>query len=296
MIGRFERIMLNMFNALLLPIKAIRAGALLSIKMSYRPSVRKCIIIGNGPSLNDSLSGEDPWYLDGVTVCMGEFARTDFYKKVKPRIYYLVDPQYYMADIPEAGKRERDALFAKLAEDTDWPLLVVAPIRAKKENVLPSLAERNKNISFWYYKNIVYDGPPLVMNYLFKKNIAMPRPQNTLIAAIYFSLNMGFNRIMLVGADHSWTENIEMDEKNTLKIRNNYHYYDADGKGSVPFIKDTSGNVFKMHELMEAMYHTFRGYFVLQAYAVYLGAKISNASGKSFIDAFERISPSGRAK
>ena len=56
----------------------------------------------------------------------------------------------------------------------------------------------------------------------------------------------------------------------------------------MPNKKDPNGAVFKMHEFLDALSITFRGYFILKDYADYLGAKIYNCSKKSYIDAFER--------
>jgi hypothetical protein len=52
--------------------------------------------------------------------------------------------------------------------------------------------------------------------------------------------------------------------------------------------------VFKMHEFLKNLSGMFAGYIELENYAKYLGAKVYNASGKSYIDAFERYEISSR--
>jgi hypothetical protein len=54
-------------------------------------------------------------------------------------------------------------------------------------------------------------------------------------------------------------------------------------------MRTNRGDVFKMHEFLQALAITFEGYFFLEDYARFMRSKIYNASKKSYIDAFERL-------
>ncbi|MEG8947848.1 hypothetical protein [Rosettibacter firmus] len=49
------------------------------------------------------------------------------------------------------------------------------------------------------------------------------------------------------------------------------------------------GKKYYIHDIFRKLHYAFKGYFILKDYADFLGAKIYNASSKSYIDAFERI-------
>jgi hypothetical protein len=124
---------------------------------------------------------------------------------------------------------------------------------------------------------------------VYRLNLGAPILQNTLIAGIFFALNMGFRKIYIFGADHSWLEETVMRNDNVLCIRQGYHFFDRDDQELVPNRKSNQGEVFKMHEFLKALSITFEGYIFLEDYALRIGAKVYNASSKSYIDAFERI-------
>ena len=53
----------------------------------------------------------------------------------------------------------------------------------------------------------------------------MPRPHNVLIPSIILSMRMGFKKIYLAGADHSWLKEIFVSEDNEVFLTQK-HFYD----------------------------------------------------------------------
>jgi hypothetical protein len=49
------------------------------------------------------------------------------------------------------------------------------------------------------------------------------------------------------------------------------------------------GKEYRIHDVFRKLYLAFKGYFVLNDYAKEKNVKILNASKRSYIDAFERI-------
>ena len=139
-----------------------------------------------------------------------------------------------------------------------------------------------------YYNCLAVDGFDKFKNFCYKCNLASPHIQNVLVAALYLSINIGFKKIYLVGADHSWMQNVFVNKRNVL-LTSDEHFYDKESTNAKPWYKDAAQtDTFKMHEIMLAMYKTFSGYYVLKEYAKLFNANIYNCSEISYIDAFER--------
>jgi hypothetical protein len=107
-----------------------------------------------------------------------------------------------------------------------------------------------------------------------------------LIPAIYLAINTGFKRIVLFGADHSWHEEIKVDDSNSVTV-NHEHFYDKQDV-RLPMYK-LDGKKYFLHDIFRKLHYAFKGYFILNNYAGYMSAKIQNASSRSYIDAFEKI-------
>lgn len=102
------------------------------------------------------------------------------------------------------------------------------------------------------------------------------------------ALYLGFNKIFLFGADHSWMKDIWVDEENNVLLQQK-HFYDLDK--AVPRHMDYLGKgKRKMHEVLIKFYHSFKGYFEIDAYSKSQGKIIYNCTPGSYIDAFKRIS------
>jgi hypothetical protein len=113
----------------------------------------------------------------------------------------------------------------------------------------------------------------------------MPRPHNVLIPTIYLAINLGFKKIFLFGADHSWHEEIKVDNKNLMTV-NHQHFFENQ-EVRMPMYRLDGTNYF-IHDIFRKLCLAFKGYFVLREYADFRKAAIKNASSKSYIDAFEK--------
>ena len=206
-----------------------------------------CIILGNGPSLTDSLSDGAAFLRDKTVFCMGDFAVSQQYGVIKPEFYLFIDPAHYSANVSAEFKDLQKSTLGALIAKTDWPLKVLTPLQAKKEGVLKKLERENKHIQIVYFKNIETLGFKGFRNFVYKLNIGSPILQNSLIAGIFFALNIGFKTIYVLGADHSWLEDTAVTDHNILCIKKGYHFFDQEEVTLVPNKKDPNGAVFKMH-------------------------------------------------
>ena len=118
----------------------------------------------------------------------------------------------------------------------------------------------------------------------------MPQSQNVLVASIFLAMNIEFKKIIIAGADHTWHQNLHLDEQNILYIKDIHFYNNEEKINYRPFNKGLHINeTFKIHEIFALWAKAFYGYIALEDYAKYKSCKIYNASEVTFIDAFERL-------
>jgi hypothetical protein len=197
----------------------------------------------------------------------------------------LAAPEFWLIKTSDYFKEQKENLINSLTNKTGWEMLVLIPFQAKDSEFVRRVS-KNNFIKFLFYNNTPVEGLQSISHLLFRLNLGMPRPHNVLIPSIFLSLNLGFKKITIFGADHSWHEEIKIDESNTVTV-NHEHFYDG-SKVQMPMYK-LEGEKYFIHDVFRKLHFAFKGYFVLRAYAESLGAKILNASSKSYIDAFERI-------
>ena len=118
----------------------------------------------------------------------------------------------------------------------------------------------------------------------------MPRFFNVLGPCMQVAINLGFKNIYVVGADHSWFKDIEIDDQNRM-IRRDTHFYSVDKEiKPTPMFDPFTRKTVSMGKFMEAMQRVMNSYYFVQDYAKSRGARVINASSLSYIDAFERKS------
>ena len=243
-----------------------------------------CVILGNGPSLKKSLSDHKNFLFKKSLICVNAFSVSDQYDEFKPQYYVILDNSFWDSN----GKVILDTV-AALKEKTTWPVKLYLPIKASKYKRFEELAAANSNIKLHYYNYTVFKGFAGISHWFYTKNLAMPQSQNVLVASIFIAINSGFKEILIVGADHTWHENMHVNENNVLCLKD-VHFYDNELKTTyIPFKKGMDlKETFKVHEIFATWAKTFYGYIALEKYSNYKKCKIYNASEVSFIDAFER--------
>ena len=246
-----------------------------------------CVILANGPSLRESLKTNRAFIEKHKNLVVNNFVYSDYYSEVKPNYYVLNSPEYFMEKGPGPMHEDmRERVFGGIVEKTTWPMFVFVPMIAAKTDVWKKRLAQNKNLKVVYYNSTPVEGAFSIIKYLFKYNMGMSRPHNVLIPSLFVTLNMGFKKIFLFGADHSWLEELRVNEDNRLAV-NHEHFYDAAKEVGVMYKLD--GNSYKIHEALRKLYLAFKGYWVILDYAHTLNAEIYNATPKSYIDAFVRV-------
>ena len=109
-------------------------------------------------------------------------------------------------------------------------------------------------------------------------------------------INLGFKKIFVAGADHSWLKELFVTELNEVLLSQK-HFYDKETLNEEtdknkptpkPMYLGGTGQTRKLHEVLLKFYYSFRSYWDIKNYAEALSVSILNITPGSYIDAFER--------
>lgn len=254
-----------------------------------KTSEKPCLILGNGPSLNDTLAENSAEVLQSFDLmAVNAAAEQHTYTELKPNLYVLNAVSYFQndEDLSDFYISAKRSLFKALLEKTTWNLLLIVPFRAKKSLEFQSILSQNKNLKACYFNQTPIEGLNFYSNLLFKMGLGMPRPHNVLIPGIMSAIGLGYKTIVLVGADHSWLKELSVNDKNEALLRH-VHFYATDGSKPMK-VEDRIERPRKLHEVVEKFYLSFKSYWEIRTYSQWRDVKIYNASTHSMIDAFER--------
>lgn len=246
----------------------------------------ECVVLGNGPCLTKDLELHGDFIANRKKFCVNLFAFSDEYIKVKPEYYVLAAPEFWLTHTTEFHKNQRTKLANYIYERTSWQMKLLIPFAAKNCDLVNKIISNSK-VEIIYFNQTPVEGLAFINMMMFKSNLGMPRPHNVLIPTIFLSLNLGFNKLFIFGADHSWHEEIRVDSSNNVTI-NHQHFFEQKETRFAMYKLD--GQEYHIHDIFRKLHFAFKGYFILARYAEYMNAKIYNASSKSYIDAFEKIS------
>lgn len=268
----YIRIVKNNFRAIRFPYKKRMNG--------------RIYVMGNGPSLNASIDFLLSKNNKSTFIAVNDFAVSDIYNMVKPRYYIMVDNAYW-DDACNSNPRDialRETVFSNLVKKTDWELSVFIPDYAYKSGCFKQLINNCKiDIIPFNRFEIKAEKTDFYFNNLLKNNTGYFN--NVLANAIYCSINLGFDELCILGAEHSWTEDIRVNDKNQVcTIKKHFFENDSD---LIPWQK-SDGGIFSMAEILNALTHHFQAYELLAEYAERNHVKVYNMTRGSFIDAFER--------
>ena len=260
----------------------------LIIRKNFRNYIKKdchtenVYILGNGPSLNLALEKIND--ATNTKICVVNFAiLSPLFKKIKPHYYVVADPLFFNRPIND----KRIIQTIQELNKVDWNLTMFIPYTYYKKYKLEITSSYIHIIPFntnAFHENMTFKN---LKYYIYKKGLACPRVQNVIIACIYCMINSGYKNIYLYGVEHSWTEQLLVNDNNQVCLKD-IHFYDKDEVKITPWMKGPN-EAFKMHEILRTLSYMFIGYHDLQDYANYLGdVNIVNKTKKSFIDAFKK--------
>lgn len=283
--NRIQKLLSEIFQSLFSFVKIVLLSHFAVQIRKKDVAADEAVILANGPGLKNDLLQSGSLIRKRLKFCVNFFALSNEYQSLKPEYYILAAPEFWLEKTSEYFRTQKESLITALLTKTDWKMNLFIPFQAV-DSEFHSAVKKNPNIKFIFYNNTPVEGLKSVSHLLFRVNLGMPRPHNVLIPSIFLALNLGFKKITLFGADHSWHEEIKVDPLNKVTV-NHEHFYDGE-KIRMPMYK-LEGEEYYIHDIFRKLHFAFKGYFVLKTYAESIGASILNGSNKSYIDAFERI-------
>lgn len=236
------------------------------------------VIMGNGPSLKQTIEHEVNKLAEHPLMAVNYAIRSDEFFELKPQYYTMIDPAFFTGYEQEGNVRN---LWRSMIESVDWPMTIFVPAKAN----VPADVSTNKNLLIERINPIGVEGFAWLEDWAFRTGRGMPRPRNVLIGSLMVGLKLGYKKIYVVGADHTWTENLQVNERNELCAVENHFYKEGDSDHAA---RASIYRGVRMHQMMYSLYVAFKSYFAIERYARKSGVEIINATPHSFIDAFER--------
>ncbi len=265
------------------------------LRLKFRNSLPKTgtwvdelIILANGPSLNTSLEAYPEEFENKELMAVNQFVLSDQYERLKPRHYTLLDIGFFTSNTIPRVREITEKLIDRFIAKTDWPMTLYFPKEGKNSQLHVSLRASGKPFNFVFFNRTNVDGFQALRHWAYRCNLGMPKPQNVLVGCLMLGLVMRFNKIIIYGADHSWIENIQINDSNEL-ISLEKHFYDAHKKG-IPTKREHPETLQQshLHDYLYDLARTFSSYHLIRRFADAQQAEIINASAISYIDAFDR--------
>lgn len=266
------------------------------VKLPENPStvknIRKLcgslVVIGNGPSLNETLKNQ----LDKVTakdcIVVNSFCKTEYYEKIKPRLYLLADSAFFY-EVSAMSERLKEVVYETLKyliSKTTWDLNLVVPHMANGSYFINEVT-KNPYIHVFYYNSIDLSGSTEKAKYeLWDENLVPPPAQTCLNTCVWLGIFLRYKKLYIIGADTSWIEDLHVDQENNMIYSIDKHFY---GEKKIYLYSDVEGKIpQKLHEEINCISRALSSYWELKEYADYAGVEVYNASAYSLIDAYER--------
>ncbi|MDE6668941.1 MAG: hypothetical protein K2K26_04555 [Muribaculaceae bacterium] len=264
---------------------ALRSRRVPALKTEVR--VRPLTVMGNGPSLRGVLEGDRAVLRDCDLMAVNFAPNTSAFFELKPQYLVLADPHFF-----NVSAENSDSNVVRLWENlhrVNWPLQLLVPVRfTSVARVLAYGAgqhKENDKLQIKTFNTTPAEGVRSVSHWLFDRGLAMPRPRNVLIASLMLGIWLGYKDIRIVGADHTWSQSLWVDEMNRV-VSVQPHFYE-DKKDELDRVAAEYAG-YHLHDILRSLTVAFESYHHIAAYAVRHGVKITNLTPGSMIDAFPR--------
>lgn len=240
----------------------------------------RIIIFGNGPSFADNIRDDFDFLVSAPSLAVNFAANTPEFVRLKPDYYVLADPHFFTAGTDVNVDRLWNSILA-----SSWNMTLFVPakyVKAVKERLNPV-----SDVTVMGFNPVGVMGFRCFRHLAYRLGLGMPRPRNVLIPSIMIAVGIGFDEIVILGADHSWMRTLSVtDENEVVSVQPHFYKDTADEERRVRH--EYRG--IRLHQIVESFAIAFRSYHDIRDYCDSLCRKVRivNATPGSFIDAFER--------
>lgn len=240
---------------------------------------RQLVILGNGPSLRHTIEEDFDLLMASDLMAVNFAANSPEFFRLRPKYYVMADAHFF-------NSIRTDKNVAKLWENfgrVSWDMTLLLP--SKFKHFAKPLMMHTQGIKTSYFNLTPVEGFKWLSHSIFSMGLGMPRPRNVLIPAIMEGIRMGYKKILLSGADHSWTKTLDVDKENFV-VSIQPHFYE-DNEDEHRRVRETYKGL-RLHDVLESMTIAFRGYWHIADYAKKKKVEIINITPGSMIDAFRK--------
>ncbi|MBR6375789.1 MAG: hypothetical protein IKR91_06115 [Alloprevotella sp.] len=272
----FQTLVQSIISLLSVALFSSRSAARDVRKLAEKEKRHRCIILGTGPSMQDTMEKHLSRLKTEDTLVVNMFCNSPYFFDLKPKYYVLVDPRFFYENVnfPRIVRKRKELLEA--LPRVDWPMTLFLPSILAKSSYAKKL-RAFPSIDICFYNLTPVDGFIKLNHYLFRKNLGMPTAQNVTCGSVFLMTNLGYEEIYMVGAEHDWLDHFYINNDNQL-IMGDKHFY-----GDEKIIADKTLSTW-----LGQLRLVFRCYERLAEYAAYRGTKVYNSTPNSHIDSFER--------
>lgn len=237
------------------------------------------VVLGNGPSLNETISRHEPLLASMPTIAVNFMANSPIFHRLKPAYYVLADPLFFTGTDLENVSSLWNAL-----SKVDHDMVLCVP-RQRIKTARKLLGSSCRKVAVFGFNFVGASGFAWLEKALYSRGLAMPRPRNVLVPAIMTAIRAGYKDIYVAGADHSWLETLRVNDDNHV-VSIQPHFY-TDSKKELARSEKEYRNI-RLHELLDSFRIAFASYHTLRRFADSAGVNVYNSTPRSYIDAFDR--------
>lgn len=250
------------------------------------------LILATGPSSTQFWQSEnyrDRWKKESYDICLMNdafFKYKDIVFQVKPKFYCLMDSYYFDKNAVTADEIKRLQNYKekrKILNEVDWKMVLIIPggvsvdwlnnptIEVVRLNTI-AMNREDFPRRFWFYQ----------------KNWMCPGRNNVVHSALYFAITFGYRQIALVGGEFNYWKNVYLNRERHV-IQEIEHCYEASMlERRYDLEEDYHGHrEGTMYAYLLRLADTFSIYHFIREYADMMGARITNYSEGTMIEAFE---------
>lgn len=248
-------------------------------RRAKRQPGRSIVIMGNGPSLRQTIDNRRDWLAAHDLMAVNFAANTPEFAELRPQHYILADGHFMAAPGTDPNV---DRLWQALAA-VSWPMTLW--VAAKNASKARRLLGDNHNVTVKTFNLTPLEGYEALVHPLIDAGAGMPRPRNVMIPAIITAIRQGYGTVLLAGADHTWTRTLSVDDDNFV-VSVQPHFYKDNEEEHTRVRAAYAG--LHLHDVLGSMTIAFRSYWHVRRYADSRGVKVLNCTPGSMIDAFDR--------
>ena len=199
---------------------------LMSRRSTVKPTAKsgeEIVVLGNGPSLNDTIAHHADFLACRRKIAVNFAANTPVFRELRPDYYVLADPHFFSASDPNVDK------LWNAFNAIDWPMTLFVPATTRTNSRIRNIKAANSMVAVAYYNMTPIEGFKWFRHAVYRAGLGMPRPRNVLNPSLMLAIASGFKSIYVAGADHSWMQTLlqqsGMDQRTLREVEDNIRYF-----------------------------------------------------------------------